>query len=135
MNLHAAAPSRARPPTPPLALPAPARPPAIKQSVYGNTEAVDEELVDLIYQPSCDEGALDAFVSIMTGPPGPRPDRLLTDTIAETMPLLVLWGDRDPFTPADGPIGRFFQALPQARPATQFTFLPGESAGWGGVGA
>lgn len=28
---------------------------------------MDDELVDLIYQPSKDEGALDAFVSIMTG--------------------------------------------------------------------
>lgn len=36
--------------------------PAPTQSVYGNSESVDEELVDLIYTPSCDEGALDAFV-------------------------------------------------------------------------
>ena len=39
------------------------------------------------------------------GPPGPRPDRLLEgDGI--TQPLLVLWGDGDPFTPANGPVGR-----------------------------
>ncbi|KAL4425609.1 hypothetical protein ABPG75_009625 [Micractinium tetrahymenae] len=93
-------------------------------NVYGNSESVDDELVDLIYTPSCDEGALDAFVSIITGPPGPRPDRLLQgDTI--TQPLLVLWGDADPFTPADGPVGRFFQALPATRDNTAFTFLQG----------
>lgn len=97
----------------------------ILQNVYGNQAAVDDELVDLIYQPSKDEGALDAFVSIMTGPPGPRPDVLLRDVIPGDLPLLVLWGDSDPFTPADGPVGRFFQALPQQRDNTTFTFLPG----------
>lgn len=100
--------------------------------MYGNPEAVDDELVDLIYGPSCDEGALEAFVSILTGPPGPRPDRLLTDVVAPELPLLVLWGDADPFTPADGPVGRFFQALPQQRQGTTFSFLPGERQGaWG----
>ncbi|KAL4438016.1 hypothetical protein ABPG77_004237 [Micractinium sp. CCAP 211/92] len=93
-------------------------------SVYGNSESVDEELVDLIYTPSCDEGALDAFVSIITGPPGPRPDHLLQGNTI-TQPLLVLWGDADPFTPADGPVGKFFQALPATRDSTTFTFLKG----------
>lgn len=37
------------------------------QQVYGNPSSVDDELVELIYEPSTDEGALDAFVSIMTG--------------------------------------------------------------------
>ena len=46
-------------------------------SVYGNAEAVDDELVELIYRPSCDEGALAAFVSIITGPPGPNPSSLV----------------------------------------------------------
>ena len=36
-----------------------------------------------------------------------------------------MWGDADPFTPADGPIGRYFQALPNQRPDTRFAFLPG----------
>ena len=44
---------------------------SVLQSVYGNAAAVDEELVELIYRPSCDQGALDAFVSIITGG-GPR---------------------------------------------------------------
>lgn len=38
--------------------------------------------------------------------------------------MLVLWGDKDPFTPADGPVGRYFQALPSTRPGTAFRFLP-----------
>lgn len=50
---------------------------------------------------------------------------LLREVIPQELPLLVLWGDKDPFTPADGPVGRFFQALPQQRDNTTFTFLPG----------
>lgn len=144
------------------------------QGVYSNKEAVDDELVQLIYEPSCDEGALDAFISILTGaqlraeraaapnwppakglqplagighhaplptptcarsrrpacrprlpagPPGPRPDVLLS-TGRISQPLLVLWGDTDSFTPADGPVGRFFQSLPETRANTRFSFLP-----------
>lgn len=95
---------------------------------------MDDELVDLIHGPSCDEGALGAFVSILTGPPGPRPDHLLTDAISPDLPLLILWGDQDPMTPADGPIGRFFQSLPDTRPASTFTFLPGAVVVGGGAG-
>ncbi|KAK9279201.1 hypothetical protein L1049_012879 [Liquidambar formosana] len=46
-------------------------------SVYGNKESVDEELVEIIKKPANDEGALDAFVSIVTGPPGPNPVQLM----------------------------------------------------------
>ncbi|MCD7473378.1 hypothetical protein HAX54_015210 [Datura stramonium] len=42
-------------------------------SVYGNKESVDEDLVDIIRTPADADGALDAFVSIVTGPPGPNP--------------------------------------------------------------
>lgn len=65
------------------------------------------------------------------GPPGPRPDHLLAESISPELPLLVLWGDQDNFTPADGPIGRWFQALPERRPNMAFKFLeggPGASA-------
>ncbi|KAL4859706.1 Ferredoxin C 2 [Chlorella vulgaris] len=96
----------------------------ILRNVYGNKAAVDAELVQIIYQPSCDPGALDAFVSIITGPPGPRPDMLLSSD-SLTQPLLVIWGDNDPMTPANGPVGRFFQALPATRPDTTFHFLKG----------
>ena len=40
---------------------------SVLQSVYSNPAAVDEELIELIYRPSCDQGALDAFVAIITG--------------------------------------------------------------------
>ncbi|KZV33097.1 pheophytinase, chloroplastic [Dorcoceras hygrometricum] len=78
-------------------------------SAYGNKENVDEDLVEIIRKPAEDEGALDAFISIVTGPPGPNPVQLIPNI---NLPILVLWGDRDPLTPIDGPVGRYFASLP-----------------------
>lgn len=44
----------------------------VLSQVYSNQDAVDDDLIDLIYVPSEDKGALETFVSIITGPPGPR---------------------------------------------------------------
>ncbi|KAL9437422.1 hypothetical protein AB3S75_023308 [Citrus x aurantiifolia] len=71
-------------------------------SIYANKESVDETLVEIIREPANEEGALDAFVSIVTGPPGPNPVQLMPSI---SIPVLVLWGDEDPFTPLDGPVG------------------------------
>lgn len=81
----------------------------ILSSVYGNKESVDEELVEIIREPANDPGALDAFVSIVTGPPGPNPVQLMPKI---SLPVLLLWGDEDPFTPLDGPVGKYFSSLP-----------------------
>lgn len=37
--------------------------------------------------------------------------------------MLVLWGDKDPFTPVDGPVGRLMRGLPNSRPDTAFVLL------------
>lgn len=94
----------------------------VLSSVYSNPDAVDDELVDIIHGPSQQSGALDVFVSVITGPPGPRPESLIPNLKGS---LLLLWGDEDPFTPMDGPVGKFFQALQETRPNTQFVTLPG----------
>jgi hypothetical protein len=62
-------------------------------------------------------------VSIITGPPGPRPETLM-DSIKG--PLLILWGDKDPFTPVDGPVGRFLKDYSQTREECDFISLPGK---------
>ncbi|XP_021721080.1 uncharacterized protein LOC110688623 isoform X1 [Chenopodium quinoa] len=80
-------------------------------SVYGCKESVDDTLVEIIKEPADGEGALDAFVSIVTGPPGASPVKLMPRI---TIPVLVLWGDQDPFTPLDGPVGRYFTSLPSS---------------------
>nr|AYD75964.1 pheophytinase isoform 2 [Zoysia japonica]AYD75965.1 pheophytinase isoform 2 [Zoysia japonica] len=92
-------------------------------SVYGNKNAVDDDLVEIIRGPADTEGALDAFVSTVTGPPGPSPIALMP-RLAD-VPVLVLWGDRDPFTPIDGPVGRFFSKLPAELPNVTLHMLEG----------
>lgn len=67
------------------------------------------KLWQIIKRPADDVGALDAFVSIVTGPPGPNPVSLMPRI---SLPVLVLWGDQDPFTPLDGPVGKYFYSLP-----------------------
>ncbi|KAG0461709.1 hypothetical protein HPP92_021688 [Vanilla planifolia] len=74
-------------------------------SVYGNKEFVDDDLIEIIKKPAEDPGALDAFISIVTGPPGPSPVSLMPKL---TVPVLILWGDQDPFTPIDGPVENIF---------------------------
>ncbi len=68
---------------------------ALKQ-VYGNRDAITPELVELLHRPACDPGAQKVFASILTAPPGPRPSELLPRL---QQPLLVLWGETDPWTP------------------------------------
>jgi pimeloyl-ACP methyl ester carboxylesterase len=67
--------------------------------VYPRREAVTDELIDILYQPACDRGAQQVFASILTAPPGPTPESLLSQV---TKPLLVLWGEKDPWTPIKG---------------------------------
>lgn len=78
--------------------------------------------MQIIREPACDGGALDAFVSIVTGPPGPNPVQLMPSI---TLPVLVLWGDQDPFTPLDGPVGKFFSSLPAKLPNVSLFVLEG----------
>lgn len=94
----------------------------ILQSVYSNKTSVDDELVEVIKRPADDPGALDVFVSVVTGPPGPTPISLMP-TIS--IPVLVLWGDDDPFTPIDGPVGKYFSSLPLVLPNLEFFVLQG----------
>ncbi|GAY69237.1 hypothetical protein CUMW_270400 [Citrus unshiu] len=76
-------------------------------TVYANNESVDERLI--IREAATNEGALDAFVLIVTGPSGLNPVQLMPSI---SIPVLVLWGDEDPFTPVDGPVGKYFSSLP-----------------------
>jgi pimeloyl-ACP methyl ester carboxylesterase len=76
----------------------------------------------VIKKPADYPGALDVFVSVVTGPPGPNPISLIPNI---SIPILVLWGDEDPFTPLDGPVGKYFSSLPSLLPSVQFFILRG----------
>jgi pimeloyl-ACP methyl ester carboxylesterase len=86
--------------------------------VYRDTTAVTDELVELIYQPACDANAQKVFATILTAPPGPRPSELLPQVQA---PLLVVWGEADPWTPVSA--GQLFQDW-QDRLPIQFVTIP-----------
>ncbi|XP_024014717.1 uncharacterized protein LOC18022825 isoform X1 [Eutrema salsugineum] len=94
----------------------------ILTNVYGNKDNVDDTLVEIIAGPANSEGALDAFVSILTGPPGPNPIKLIPEI---TKPVLVLWGDQDGLTPLDGPVGKYFTSLPGQLPNFNLYVLEG----------
>ncbi|CAH8326814.1 unnamed protein product [Eruca vesicaria subsp. sativa] len=94
----------------------------ILTNVYGNKDNVDDTLVEIIAGPANSEGALDAFVSILTGPPGPNPIKLIPGI---TKPVLVLWGDQDGLTPLDGPVGKYFSSLPDQLPNFNLYVLEG----------
>lgn len=98
----------------------------ILSSVYANKESVDDELVEIIKNPAEGEGALDAFVAIVTGPPGPNPVQLMPKI---TMPVLILWGDDDPFTPLDGPVGKYFSSLPTSQGSDNVSLFVLEGVG------
>jgi len=90
------------------------------KQVYCDRTAVTDELVDLIYEPSCDPGAQKVFASILTAPPGPHPSELLPQV---TQPLLVLWGAADPWTPISGSI--LYQTLAHQQPErVRFASIP-----------
>ncbi|MEO1592585.1 MAG: alpha/beta fold hydrolase [Cyanobacteria bacterium J06632_22] len=92
---------------------------ALKQ-VYGNRQAITPELVELLYRPSCDEGAQKVFASVLSGPPGPRPSELLPKI---RQPLLILWGETDPWTPISS--ATLYQELADAPDSTvSFQAIP-----------
>lgn len=96
----------------------------VLSSVYVNQDAVDDALVELIAGPAREKGALEAFIAIITGDPGPRPEEIL-EKLPEATPLLFIWGTKDVFTPVDGPVGTWAMKLPESRPKTQFELIEG----------
>lgn len=92
------------------------------QQVYRNRAAITDELVEMLYRPACDQGAQKVFASILSAPPGPKPTELLPNI---EQPLLVLWGQDDPWTPIKGAeIYRTLSEVPEAQPAVTFHAIP-----------
>ncbi len=87
--------------------------------VYCDRNAVTDELVDMLYQPSCDPGAQKVFASVLTAPAGKTPGELLENL---SLPLLVTWGDKDPWTPVAG--AKIYQDLANSNPDVQFQIIP-----------
>jgi len=93
----------------------------LQQQAYCDKQAVTDQLVDILHHPSTDEGALDVFVKVFTGEPGPRPEVLVPQIDA---PLLLLWGEKDPWTPPNGPISKYFRRVAAERDNVFVSILP-----------
>lgn len=92
------------------------------RQVYGNKEAITDELVELLYLPSCDAGAQKVFASILKAPAGPHPSELLPKVVDLKQPLLVIWGADDPWTPMAG--AKIYQDLAATGQQVKFASLP-----------
>ncbi len=90
---------------------------SLKQ-VYRDAEAITDELVDLLHEPSCDPGAQQVFASVLMAPPGPKPTELLPKI---QVPLLVIWGEADPWTPIAG--SQVYQSLVGTQ-SVEFVSIP-----------
>lgn len=92
------------------------------QQVYRNRAAITDDLVEMLYRPSCDPGAQKVFAAILSAPPGPKPEDLLPQI---KQPLLVLWGADDPWTPIQGSaIYRELSETDAIAPAVEFHAIP-----------
>lgn len=84
----------------------------LKQQVYRDKSAVTDQLIDILYKPSEDPGAVDVFIKVFLGDGGVRPEKLMEKI---DLPLLVLWGDKDPWTPVNGRLAKYFKKLERER--------------------
>jgi pimeloyl-ACP methyl ester carboxylesterase len=85
------------------------RPSSIRKTlekVYLDRSAVTEQLIEDIYRPSCDPGAVQVFTSVFKTPHGKKVDELLQEL---TCPLLMLWGEGDPWMNAQERGAKFRQ--------------------------
>jgi pimeloyl-ACP methyl ester carboxylesterase len=80
------------------------------KKVYIDQTAITEQLVDEIYRPSCDTGATEVFASVFSNQQGEKVDILLGKM---QCPLLMLWGEGDPWINARQRGAKFREYYPQ----------------------
>jgi pimeloyl-ACP methyl ester carboxylesterase len=80
------------------------------EKVYLDRHAITEQLIEDIYRPSCDPGAAAVFNAVFKTPQGEKIDVLLSKM---QCPLLMLWGEGDPWIDARAKGLQFRQYYPQ----------------------
>ena len=78
--------------------------------VYFDKTAVTDQLIEDIYRPSSDVGAAEVFNAVFKTPQGEKVDVLLGQM---QCPLLILWGEKDPWINARERGIKFRQYYPQ----------------------
>ncbi|KYC36058.1 alpha/beta hydrolase [Scytonema hofmannii PCC 7110] len=99
-----------------------AKPKTVRQillKAYANSEAVTEELVDILMEPAQDPGAVAVFLAFTAYSTGPLPEDLLPQL---PCPAIILWGAADPWEPIE--LGRELANYPQVQ-----KFIPLEGVG------
>jgi pimeloyl-ACP methyl ester carboxylesterase len=76
------------------------------EKVYLDRTAISDRLIEEIYRPSCDMGAVQVFAAVFKTPPGEKVDILLQHM---SCPLLLLWGEADPWIDAKTRSQKFHQ--------------------------
>ncbi|MGF1492186.1 MAG: alpha/beta fold hydrolase [Microcoleaceae cyanobacterium] len=76
----------------------------VLKQVYLDQSAVTDQLVEEIYRPSCSPGAAYVFASVFKSPSGETVDELLGQLHC---PLLLLWGEGDPWMDCRGRSEKF----------------------------
>ena len=79
------------------------------KQVYLDQSAVTDQLVDEIYRAACDQGAGQVFAAVFKSPQGENVDVLLKQL---SCPLLILWGEGDPWINARERGAQFRQYYP-----------------------
>ena len=80
------------------------------EKVYLDRNVITEQLIEDIYRPSCDKGAAEVFNAVFRTPQGEKIDVLLSKMHC---PLLMLWGEGDPWIDAKAKGIQFRQYYPQ----------------------
>lgn len=80
------------------------------EKVYLDKSAITDQLVEEIYRPACDPGAAEVFASVFSTPQGEKVDVLLKQL---KCPLLMLWGEADPWMNARERSPKFHQYYPE----------------------
>jgi pimeloyl-ACP methyl ester carboxylesterase len=79
------------------------------QQVYLDRTAISDRLIEEIYRPSCDRGARQVFAAVFKTPPGAKVDELLQQM---SCPLLLIWGEGDPWIDTRARSAQFRQYYP-----------------------
>ena len=82
------------------------------EKVYLDKSVITDQLVEEIRRPSSDPGAFDVFCSVFSTRQGETVDELLGKL---TSPLLLLWGEGDPWMNAKERSQKFRQYYPQLK--------------------
>jgi len=82
------------------------------KKVYLDQTAVTDQLVEEIYRPSCDEGAAQVVGSVFSTPQGKKVDQLLQSIAC---PLLMIWGEGDPWMNSRDRGAKFREFYPNLR--------------------